>query len=230
MEEANRFKNSLKESFLWHRKKERLVLPGTREVLLSRWFEHPASGIIHHEGPCCDEARAWFMAYARSMEIGSSDCALKAPTWLSKLFTWGPSQWPIAWCELVKEDVVDCGVFASLAREVFQAQGHRVHPAQVLLSYGKECTTHWKNLWKIKEEEVAEGKVFPWIGDEIVYHEICVLETESGDAKFYDSTWGLWLHPQQKLGHGAILAVRTECPRVLNWQGKKIVHGEWVSP
>jgi hypothetical protein len=209
--------------------------PGTgifgREKLLERWLEHPASAILHHDGQCCDEARSWFLAYARSMEIGAmSEVRLNAPTWLSQLFTWGPSVWPISWCELVKEEVLDCGVFAALAREVFTAQGHSVHPAQVLLSYGEDCTRHWKDLWNMKEEEIEEGKVFPWIGERMVYHEICVLETEDGKARFYDSTWSAWLQPHQRVGHGALLAVRSECPRILRWAGKTMSHGEWVSP
>src|SRR4051812_2443894 len=105
-----------------------------REKHFSEWGEHPPSSIVHHDQRCCEEARLWFLAYARSMEIDTlSHFTTKAPTWLSRLFTWGPSEWPISWCQLVREDVVDCGVFAALAREVFKAQGHEVHPAQALL-------------------------------------------------------------------------------------------------
>lgn len=201
------------------------------ERLLQTWLEHPASEILHHDDRCCHEARLWFLAYARSMEIGSiSEVRIKAPTWLSKLFTWGPSKWPIAWCELVHEEVVDCGVFAALAREVLAAQGHSVHPAQVLLAYGEDCTRHWKSLWSMEEKDIKAGKAFPWIGERVVYHEICVVETEDAKARFYDSTWGTWLQPHQKFGHGSILAVRAECPRLMQWNGKTISYGEWVSP
>lgn len=200
------------------------------EALLRRWLEHPACAILHHEAACCDRARLWFLAFARSMEIGAlSQYALRAPVWLSQQFKWGPSEWPIAWCQVVKRKTVDCGVFAALAREVFVAQGHSAHPAQAILAYNRDCTRHWKELWKITEEDVDAEKTFPWIGEELVYHEICALEMPDGEARLYDSTWGTWLHPSRRHGHGALLAVRTECPRLLRWGGRELSCGEWVS-
>jgi hypothetical protein len=193
-----------------------------------RWVEHPSSVIIHHDAACCEEARLWFLAYARSMEVGaSSQFQVKAPAWLMGLFEWGPSKWPISWCEVVKEKKIDCGAFAALAREVFQAQGHEAYPAQALLSYNRICTEHWQDLWKDKKSaEIKE--TFPWVGDEIVYHEICVIERPDGKALFYDSTFGQWYLPETRVGFAALLAVRSECPRLLDWNGKSISCGEWV--
>jgi hypothetical protein len=200
-----------------------------------RWVEHPASIIIHHEAACCEEARLWFLAYARSMEVGAStQFQVKAPAWLMGLFDWGPSKWPISWCEVVKEKTIDCGAFAALAREVFQAQGHEAFPAQALLSYNRICTEHWQDLWKGPPRDVKDAKdseikeTFPWVGDEIVYHEICVIERPDGTAIFYDSTFGQWYLPETRVGFGALLAVRSECPRLLDWNGKSISCGEWV--
>jgi hypothetical protein len=188
-----------------------------------RWIEHPSSEIIHHERACCEEAKLWFMAYAKSMQIGSlSQFKLNAPSWLLGLFQWGASKWPISWCEVVHEKVIDCGVFAALAREVLQAQGHEVHPAQALLSYNKTCTDHWKDLWTNQSES------FPWIGDQIVYHEIVVLEQCDGTARFYDSTFGQWYQPEPRLGFGALLALKSGCPRILKWGDKQISCGEWI--
>jgi hypothetical protein len=152
---------------------------------------------------------------------------MKAPTWLSQRFTWGPSKWPISWCQLVKEKVLDCGVFAALAREVFKAQGQTAHPAQALLSYNEHCTRHWKDLWENEKPDDA-GKLFPWIGNETVYHELCVIERPDGTAKLYDSTWGNWYEPRRRSGFGALLAFRTECPRLLRWEDRIISHGEWI--
>ena len=81
----------------------------SREEHLSKWFEHPASELVHHDSDCCEEARLWFLSFARSMEIGAFDrYQIKAPTWLSKQFDWGPSEWPMSWCQVVKEEVIDC--------------------------------------------------------------------------------------------------------------------------
>jgi hypothetical protein len=206
-----------------------------KEENFLQWMEHPASSILQHDEKCCEEARLWFLAYSRAMEINAlSQFEIKAPTWLSQKFEWGPTEWPIFWCELVKEKVIDCGVFAALAREIFKAQGFEAHPAQALLSYNEVCTNHWKELWKRneekekKEKKKGKGKTFPWIGDKVVYHEICLLEMPDGTAKVYDSTWGNWYLPQHRLGFGALLALRTECPRLLRWGNVTLSCGEWV--
>jgi len=199
----------------------------------TRWLEHPSSSIIHHERECCEEARLWFLAYSRSMEgWTSSQYQMKPPTWLLQTFNWGPSVWPISWCQVFKEKTIDCGVFAALAREIFQAQGHEAHPAQALLSYNQNCTEHWKDLWingmKKIETKKQSGEVFPWVGNQIVYHEVCVLEMPDGRAKIYDSTFGNWLEPNKRVGFGALLSVRSECPRLISWGGQLLSYGEWV--
>ena len=204
----------------------------SQEPHLSRWFEHPASEIIHHDDSCCEEARLWFLSYARSMEIGSlNQFRLKTPSWLCQHYTWGPSRWPIFWCELVKQDMIDCGVFAALAREIFTAQGHKVYPAQALLSYTRNCTQHWRGQWNETWVEQSDdvGEAFPWVGNVLVYHELVVLEMDDGTAKFYDPTNAVWYDPHQRLGFASIIAVKSQCPRVLSWGGKEIVCGEWVS-
>lgn len=226
-----------------------------REEHFVDWIEHPTSDIVHHEAQCCEDARAWFMAYARSMEIGNfAQYQLRAPTWLSQRFVWGPSEWPISWCQLVKKHVVDCGVFAVLAREIFRAQGHQAHPAQVLLTYNPSCTGHWRDLWQKGEERrkkrlekeqraksgkelvssggnlesTKQGKIFPWIGTDIVYHETCVVEMSDGSAKLYDATWGNWYEPLRRDGYASIIAFRTDCPRLLRWGDRNISCGEWI--
>lgn len=202
------------------------------EKFYPQWLEHPSSAIIHHDKECCEEARLWFLAYARSMEgWTTSQHEMKPPSWLSQLFSWGPSLWPISWCEVVKEKIIDCGVFAALSREIFTAQGIEVHPAQALLSYNRVCTDHWKDLWITgmkKFESTKTGEVFPWVGDTVVYHEVCIIEQIDGSAKIYDSTFGHWLEPVKRNGFGALLSVRSECPRLIHWGEKILSYGEWV--
>lgn len=213
------------------------------EQNFNRWVEHSCSYLVHHDAECCETARMWFLAYARSMEVGAlSQYQLRAPTWLTQMFTWGPTKWPISWCEVVNEKIIDCGVFAVLAREVFKAQGFEAHPAQALLSYSDQCTRHWKDLWKSGDKKSGDKKsgdkkpetekndreAFPWIGDEVVYHELCLVEMPGGSAKIYDSTLGNWYEPQGRIGFAAVLAVRSECPRLLHWGDKILTFGEWT--
>lgn len=202
------------------------------EEFYSRWVEHPSSSILHHEKDCCEEARLWFLSYARSMEgWSSSQYQMKPPTWLSQLLTWGPSPWPISWCEIFKAKTTDCGVFAALAREIFQAQGVPAHPAQALLTYNENCTGHWKDLWKAGTKEFDKKRasdIFPWVGNVIVYHEVCVLEMPHSRAKIFDATFGNWLEPHKRDGFAALLSVRSECPRLLKWGEQILSYGEWV--
>lgn len=202
------------------------------EPYYRNWLEHPTSSILHHHQPCCDKARLWFLSMARSMEGSTSlQYNLKVPIWLTEHFEWGPSIWPISWCEVVKEDVIDCGVFAALAREILTAQGHRVYPAQALLSYDENCTNHWKDLWikrMPKNEDKRPGEIFNWVGDHVVYHEICIVEANDYKALVYDATFGNWYEPFSRTGFGSLLAVRSECPRLLFWGKKTLSCGEWV--
>ena len=208
----------------------RALLDGEQNY--NRWVEHPTSNLLHHDAECCDRARLWFLALARSMEGWScSQFGMKSPTWLSQYFSWGPSIWPISWCQVVKEKVIDCGVFAALTREILTAQGHRVHAGQCLLSYNQTCTNHWKDLWKNKmpkSKERRPGEVFHWVGDQVVYHEVCVIECPDGNARLYDSTFGGWYEPRTRVGFGALIAARSECPRLLKWGNKYLSCGEWV--
>jgi hypothetical protein len=196
------------------------------------WVEHPTSSLLHHDQPCCEEARLWFMALARSMEgWAAGQFELRAPTWLSQKFEWGPSLWPMSWCELVKEETIDCGVFAALAREIFRAQGHQAHGGQCLLHYNETCTSHWKDLWKDRmpaRDNKRGFKGFNWIGDNKVYHEVCIVEMPDQTAKVYDATFNQWYESEGRNGFGGLMAVRSECPRLLRWGDKILSCGEWV--
>src|SRR4051794_34857828 len=99
------------------------------------WARASASTLAHH-GPCCDKARAWLIAMGRSHDYASTDgLAFAAPRWLAKRYTWGPTRWPIGWCEAVRATSIDCGVFAVFALEVFRAKGVEAYAGQVLRSY-----------------------------------------------------------------------------------------------
>jgi len=194
------------------------------------WLDHCGSEILQHDGKCCAQAKSWFLGWARSMDSASLvESGVRAPVWLSQRFEWGPSRWPIAWCELIEQKVIDCGVFAALARETFLDQGVAAFPAQVVLRYGERCTQHWNAYWKLDSSTNEEShELFPWIGTRHVYHEICVVEASPGEARFYDSTWGNWYLPQPQSGFGSILAIRSFAPHALNWGNYRVRSGEWL--
>ena len=87
------------------------------------WQAATPSTLIDH-GACCARARDWLVATSRSMDFASTDgFMLSAPRWLTHRFGWGPTRWPISWCEAVRQKTIDCGIFAAFAREIFSAKG-----------------------------------------------------------------------------------------------------------
>ncbi|MDP8916647.1 MAG: hypothetical protein M3M95_05515, partial [Pseudomonadota bacterium] len=63
----------------------------------ARWDQWPASALSHHGGACCDIAREWVLATDFS-QLGDA-AALTGPRWLRQKYPWGPSPWPMHWCE-----------------------------------------------------------------------------------------------------------------------------------
>src|SRR6187551_1969381 len=80
---------------------------------IATWENFPASSISHHGQPCCEIAREWITG----MDFSQLNAGhpLTGPRWLRKLFKWGPSQWPMHWCEAVKEKTLDCGELGALS-------------------------------------------------------------------------------------------------------------------
>jgi hypothetical protein len=186
------------------------------------WTQAASSTLAHH-GPCCDRARAWLLGMGRSLDFAASDgLAYAGPRWLTRRFAWGPTRWPIAWCEAVRAEAIDCGVFAVLAREIFRAKGIDAYPGQVLRRYAEESTAHWRQKW------AAMPDAFNWIGSDVVYHEVCVLRVGAHEARVYDPTEGVWLEPGIRAGHGAHRAIRAELPQALSWGPHLLVNGQWT--
>jgi hypothetical protein len=198
----------------------RSVAPDTLER--SSWVQASVSTLADH-GPCCARARGWLIAMARSHDFASTDGSTFAgPRWLTKRWAWGPTRWPIAWCQAVKAETVDCGVFGVFALEIFRAKGVEAYAGQVLRTYSEESTTHWRKKW------AAMPGAFDWIGSDVVYHEVCVVRVGEDRARVYDPTDGLWLEPDVHGGHGAHVAIRAELPVALRWGAHVLVNGQWT--
>ncbi len=195
---------------------------GVGGVDRAEWVRASGSKLAHH-GPCCARARSWLVAMGRSHDFASTDgLAFSAPRWITRRWTWGPTRWPIGWCEAVRAPTIDCGVFMAFPLEIFRAKGVEAYPGQVLRSYAEESTTHWRHKW------AALPGAFNWIGSQVVYHEVCVVRLGRNEARIYDPTDGIWLEPSIRAGHGGHIAVRAELPVAMKWGGLVLVNGQWT--
>jgi hypothetical protein len=129
----------------------------------------------------------------------------------------------VAWCEAVKAETIDCGVFGAFALELFRAKGIEAYPGQLLRGCAEERISHWRRKWD------AIPTAFNWIGTRVVYHEVSVVRTEADQARIYDPTEGFWLEPGTQSGHHGHLAVRAEIPMTLKWGEHELVNGRWTA-
>jgi hypothetical protein len=166
----------------------------------ARWQHFPYSCFSHHGEACCEIAREWIVAndYA---QLNGSDL-LTGPRWLRQRYEWGPSAWPMHWCEVVERKVIDCGAHAALAHEAFAARGVTAFRAQFVQRYSPDATAQWRKKWG--DEQVSEH----WLDGDIIYHEGNALLVGDDEVKLWDASAGWWINPRQAGGYGSLAAVR----------------------
>jgi hypothetical protein len=191
---------------------------------MRKWEHFPTSTISHHGAACCQIAREWIISTDYS-QLNAGD-PLTGPRWLRQKYTWGPSKWPIHWCEAVEQKTLDCGVLAALAQEVFAARGVRSYPAQFIQQYSEDATRQWAKRWD--EDEAS----LHWIEDDMIYHEACAVEVRDEEIRLWDPSAGWWVNPRQVGGYGGLLAVRVfapqdNAPRGFLWGTQRISPNRW---
>ena len=166
-----------------------------------RWQHFPYSCFSHHGGACCDVAREWIIANDFAQLNGGD---LKTgPRWLRQKYEWGPSSWPMHWCEVVERDVIDCGAHAALAHEAFEARGNTAFRAQFVQRYSADATAQWREKWGA--EKVSDH----WLTDDAIYHEGNALLVGEDEVKLWDASAGWWINARQAGGgYGSLMAVR----------------------
>jgi hypothetical protein len=190
------------------------------------WENFPNSYLSHHGAPCCDNARAWFRAMDFAQLNGSPRTS--GPRWIRKKYEWGPSPWPLHWCQALDAKSIDCGAHAALAAEAFQARGVPAARAQFVQRYDASAVSQWRKRWD--EEAVSDH----WLAKDFIYHEGNAVLT-GNDMKLWDGSAGSWLNPRHTSGYGGLIAVRIAIPenedepRMLNWGGHSIRTGQWQS-
>jgi hypothetical protein len=198
----------------------RIALPG------GKWRKFPNSWISHHGEACCEIAHQWLIAYDFS-QLGGGD-VLAGPRWIHEHSAWGPTVWPIHWCQAVDAKTVDCGVHAALSHEVFAARGVTAFRAQFVQRYPTHTAAGWQQRWR------QGGASDHWIDSELIYHEGNAVQAEEGRIKLWDGSAGCWITPRDDVGYGGITALRIEAKDWLGsdtfeWGGRAIPPNRWVA-
>jgi hypothetical protein len=170
------------------------------KAAIRRWEKTSPSLISHHGRRCCALAREWF--FATDLAQLNSESRLTGPRWVRQRFTWGPSPWPIAWCEIANRKILDCGALAALTHEIFLTRGVRSFRGQLIQEFSPEATSQWLNKW------TADGTSVHWITPGLIYHEVCAVEMAPRVIRLWDPSAGWWADTRRVQGYGAVRALR----------------------
>lgn len=193
------------------------------DAAIERWQDFPASYMSHHGEQCCNIAREWFLSTDYSqLNAGTK---LAGPRWLRVKYIWGPSAWPLHWCEAVEQKTLDCGALAALAHEAFIARGVESYPAQLIQQYTDENANHWSQSW---DEALVSVN---WIKEDLIYHEACAVVGQDDEIRIWDPTASWWVNPKQFGGYGGVLALRVfvsnGSSRIFKWGAQSITPNQW---
>lgn len=194
------------------------------DLAMLRWRHRAPSVLLHHGKACCAVAREWTFATDYLQLNGEHE--LTAPRWLRARYKWGPSKWPLSWCEAVEKKTLDCGALSAMACAIFTARGITAYPAQLIQNYGEQSAQHWSANWN------AEDAPADWVNDGLAYHEACAVVIAGNDVKIWDPTASCWVGPPQFSGYSSVSAVRVlagplPSESTLNWAGNEIQCNEW---
>lgn len=187
------------------------------------WAQSVPSTLSHHGTDCCTVARAWFLAMDASMWQGHG-----GPAWIARKWPWGPSAWPLHWCQAMEMEELDCGAHQALSMEAFRARGMRVLPVQLVQRQEAHNMEHWHQRW-------SDGGASPaWAQGAAGYHEACAVVDGQGRAEVWDATVNSWLTPDLVQGVRSIAAIRiggaVPSDEVVTWRGVPVPVGRWTAP
>jgi len=188
------------------------------------WEDFPYSQLSHHGAACCEIARDWVLSMDFA-QLNGADLS-SGPRWLRARYKWGPSVWPMHWCEAVRLKTIDCGAHAALSREMFNARGRTAYPAQLVQKYSEDATDQWRETWGQEQASCH------WLDGEHIYHEATALVVGDDELKIWDASSASWIDPPQSgTGYGSAVAVRIfagpDAPATLTWGKRELSLNVW---
>ncbi len=194
------------------------------DALIERWKEIQPSAILDHGKDCCRVAQEWLSAMDRSLLVNAS--LFCAPRWIRERYEWGPSRWPLYWCEIIELNTLDCGAMAALTRAVLMQRGLVVFPTQLIQRFSEQDARHWQERW------IKAGQSADWIIGTHIYHEACAVIFHKNRIEIWDPANSFWIYPDQSPGYGATLAIRVIATvsnlSILVWGGHQIALNSWM--
>lgn len=195
------------------------------EVIPDMFQEKQPSLLSHHGQKCCEVAWHWFRAMDYSLRGGGSS---NPPAWLRDEFDWGPSTWPIYWCDVMQTDSFDCGVFAAVARALLHSREASVVAVQLVEHFNEENVTNWRSRWTEADSNVD------WVAGSVAYHEAVGL-LEEDRIVIWDPVDNLLVVPPNGDGYGELAALRIYEPEqwegaeTYDWNGIELEIGIWIT-
>lgn len=172
------------------------------EVLLpeviKRFVSRMPSRLAMHPSSCCSRARSWFAAMAHSHALLNPG---SPPVWLHDQWEWGPSKWPIHWCEILGNEKLDCGVLAELAEVALRKAGRKTLRMQLIEEHDRDASRNWQQIW------YDAGCYGDWIVGRFVYHEVVGI-LSNGGLEAWDPTDNCFTEPSEDRRPGRVAAVR----------------------
>lgn len=182
------------------------------------------SALSHHQQDCCENAWAWFRGMDGSIRPVNPETP---PSWLRDRFAWGPSRWPVYWCDAATAESLDCGVFAAIARSLLSVRGVPVVPVQLVEAFTEENIENWRSQWDSCTANTD------WLGTRVCYHEAIGI-LDGTDVVIWDPVDRQQINPSPPHGYGTAIAIQIyppgdgTGPTTLDWNGHAIETGTWI--
>jgi hypothetical protein len=192
---------------------------------LTALYREP-SLIIRHNGNCCAIAAEWLGGM--DVTYAAEHRQIGPPAWLSSKYRWGPTRWPLHWCELTRIEILDCGALACLATTLWRGREAEVCSVQLVQRFTCRDTEHWSATW------AAAGLSSDWIEGPYIYHECCAVAM-GHTIRLWNPSGNQWLDDNAlSYCHGEVVALRI--PRgpspwdgVLRFGARSIPVDKWTA-
>lgn len=148
------------------------------------------------------------------------------PAWLYEKFDWGPSTWPVYWCEAAEAESIDCGVFAAIARALLLARDVPAAAVQLVEKFNEKNVENWRARW------MSASAGVDWLEPPFCYHEAVGL-IDGNTLTIWDPLDQKRVTPHVTGGYGKVVFLRIFEPveekrDTVQWEHTEVEVGRWI--